>query len=155
MSTHPELNLLTYFENLPDPRTARTPEHKLIDSPVIFICTLLCGGEGFNDMEDFGATTHDWLKTFLELPHGIPSHEPVEKNHGRQVGAGPVTVERRLGRKGQVFQWVSGCTTTLSAWLQSCAMRRESVVGDSQGVFLMFFGRFSHPKLSREGFREG
>ena len=73
MRTPPELNLLTHFQALPDPRVARTPEHKLLDILVIAICTLLCGGEGFNDMEDFGDAKHDWFKTFLELPNGIPS----------------------------------------------------------------------------------
>ena len=75
MQTHPKLSLIQHFQHLPDPRVARTPEHPLIDILVIAVCTLLCGGEGFNDMEDFGEAKHDWLKTFLELPHGIPSHD--------------------------------------------------------------------------------
>jgi len=79
MRTPPELNLLSHFQALPDPRTARTPEHQLIDILVIAVCTLLCGGEGFNDMEDFGEAKHDWLKTFLELPHGIPSHDTFNR----------------------------------------------------------------------------
>ena len=54
MCLHPELSLLTYFQILPDPRVARTREHRLIDLLVIAVCTLLCGGEGFNEMEDFG-----------------------------------------------------------------------------------------------------
>ena len=79
MHTPPELNLLTHFQALPDPRTKREPEHQLIDILVIAICTLLCGGEGFNDMEDFGEAKHDWFKTFLELPHGIPSHDTFNR----------------------------------------------------------------------------
>ena len=79
MRTPPELNLLTHFQALPDPRVARTPEHKLLDILVIAICTLLCGGEGFNDMEDFGDAKHDWFKTFLELPHGIPRHDTFNR----------------------------------------------------------------------------
>jgi predicted transposase YbfD/YdcC len=79
MRTHSELSLIIHFQALPDPRVARTPEHKLIDILVIAIGTLLCGGEGFNDMEDFGKAKHDWLKTFLELPHGIPSHDTFNR----------------------------------------------------------------------------
>ena len=79
MRTHPELNLLTHFQALPDPRTARTPEHPLNDILVIAVCTLICGGEGFNDMEDFGQAKHDWFKTFLQLPHGIPSHDTFNR----------------------------------------------------------------------------
>lgn len=79
MRTHPELSLLIYFQHLPDPRTKREPEHQLLDLLVIAVCTLLGGGEGFHDMEDFGHAKHDGLKTFLALPHGIPSHDTFNR----------------------------------------------------------------------------
>ena len=79
MCLHPELSLLTYFQILPDPRVARTREHRLIDLLVIAVCTLLCGGEGFNEMEDFGWAKEEWLKSFLELPGGIPSHDAFNR----------------------------------------------------------------------------
>ena len=79
MCLHPELSLLTYFQILPDPRVARTREHRLIDLLVIAVCTLLCGGEGFNDMEDFGWAREEWLKTILELPGGIPSQDTFNR----------------------------------------------------------------------------
>lgn len=72
-------SLLDCFGHRVDPRVARTRDHRLIDILVIGICTLLCGGESFNDMEDFGHAKHDWLKTFLELPHGIPSHDTFNR----------------------------------------------------------------------------
>jgi predicted transposase YbfD/YdcC len=64
-----------YFADLPDPRIERCRRHKLIDIVTIAICSVLCGGEGFTDMEEFGQARHEWLQTFLELPHGIPSHD--------------------------------------------------------------------------------
>lgn len=73
------LSLLKCLKQLPDPRFHRTQEHRLIDILVIGVCTLLCGGEGFNDMEDFGEAKKDWLKTFLELPNGIPSHDTFNR----------------------------------------------------------------------------
>ena len=76
---HPELNLLSHFQDLPDPRVHRTREHRLLDILVIAVCTLLCGGEGFNDMEDFGRAKEDWFKTFLELPGGVPSHDTFNR----------------------------------------------------------------------------
>lgn len=76
---HPPLSLITHFQDLPDPRVNRTKDHQLIDLLVISVCTLLCGGEGFNDMEDFGRAKHDWFKTFLELPNGIPSHDTFNR----------------------------------------------------------------------------
>jgi predicted transposase YbfD/YdcC len=72
-------SLLAHFEGLPDPRINRTKDHKLIDILVIAICTLLCGGEGFNDMEEFGKAKQDWFKTFLELPEGIPAHDTFNR----------------------------------------------------------------------------
>ena len=75
----PKLSLLEHFQNLPDPRVQRTKVHDLIDILVIAICTLLCGGEGFNDMEDFGHAKHDWFKTFLRLRSGIPSHDTFNR----------------------------------------------------------------------------
>jgi len=42
---------------------------------IISVCTLLCGGETYNDMEDFGKAKEEWFRTFLKLPNGIPSHD--------------------------------------------------------------------------------
>jgi predicted transposase YbfD/YdcC len=78
-NTHPKLSLIEHFESLPDPRVNRTKDHDLIDIMVIGICTLLCGGEGFNDMEDFGKAKQEWFKLFLRLPHGIPSHDTFNR----------------------------------------------------------------------------
>jgi predicted transposase YbfD/YdcC len=57
----------------------RTRRHELIDILVIAICTLLCGGEGFNDMEDFGRAKEEWFRTFLALPGGIPKHDTFNR----------------------------------------------------------------------------
>ena len=60
---------------LEDPRSERTKKHLLLDILIIAVCTLLTGGEGFQDMELFGKSKRQWLQTFLALPHGIPSHD--------------------------------------------------------------------------------
>lgn len=72
-------SLIACLQSIPDPRVDRTKYHNLIDIMVISICTLLCGGETFNDMEDFGNAKHDWLATFLELPKGIPTHDTFNR----------------------------------------------------------------------------
>ena len=79
MQNHPKVSLIEHFKDLPDPRVNRTKDHDLIDILVIAICTLLCGGESFNDMEDFGHAKHDWFKTFLTLRNGIPSHDTFNR----------------------------------------------------------------------------
>lgn len=64
-----------HFQTLEDPRIERTKKHLLLDILIIAVCTLLTGGEGFQDMELFGKSKRQWLQTFLALPHGIPSHD--------------------------------------------------------------------------------
>ena len=72
-------SLIAHFQDLPDPRVERTKDHDLIDILVIAICTQLCGGESFDDMEDFGLAKQDWFKTFLTLRNGIPSHDTFNR----------------------------------------------------------------------------
>jgi predicted transposase YbfD/YdcC len=68
-------SIVEHFRTLEDPRIERTKKHLLLDILVIALCTLLTGGEGFQDMELFGKSKRAWLQTFLALPHGIPSHD--------------------------------------------------------------------------------
>jgi len=79
MQKHPTLSLVEHFKDLADPRINRTKDHALIDVLVIAVCTLLCGGEGFNDMEDFGKAKEAWFRTFLTLTNGIPSHDTFNR----------------------------------------------------------------------------
>jgi len=64
-----------HFRKVTDPRIDRRKEHKLIDMIVIAICAVICGAEGWTDVENFGNSKLLWLKSFLELPNGIPSHD--------------------------------------------------------------------------------
>lgn len=64
-----------HFSKVTDPRKDRTKDHKLIDIIAIAICAIICGAEGWTDIENFGKNKEPWLKTFLELPNGIPSHD--------------------------------------------------------------------------------
>ncbi len=68
-------SLQQIFEALEDPRVDRTKHHPLLDIIVIAILGVLCGAEGWVDIESFGKTKEAWLSTFLELPNGIPSHD--------------------------------------------------------------------------------
>jgi predicted transposase YbfD/YdcC len=75
MSVPVNASIVAHFQTLEDPRSERTKKHNLLDILVIALCTLLTGGEGFQDMELFGKSKLAWLQTFLALPHGIPSHD--------------------------------------------------------------------------------
>lgn len=64
-----------HFSKVSDPRLERTKDHNLMDIIAIAICAVICGAEGWVDIENFGNSKFSWLKTFLELPNGIPSHD--------------------------------------------------------------------------------
>lgn len=64
-----------HFSLLNDPRVDRTKTHILLEILFIAICTIACGGDGFTDMQAFGHAKEDWLKKYLRLPGGIPSHD--------------------------------------------------------------------------------
>ncbi len=72
-------DMVACLSEMADPRVDRTRDHKLTDILVIGVCSVLCGGEGFNDMETFGKAQHTWLQGFLALPNGIPSHDTFNR----------------------------------------------------------------------------
>jgi len=75
VKTTPVATIELYFSELDDPRVQRTQRHKLIDILVIAICAVICGGDDYVAMEDFGKAKEKWLRQYLELPNGIPSHD--------------------------------------------------------------------------------
>src|SRR3954453_6945424 len=62
------------FEGLDDPR-AGDVTHRLHDMVVVAILAVICGCDGWAQVELFGRRKHKWLATFLALPGGIPSHD--------------------------------------------------------------------------------
>ena len=61
------------------PRIDRTKKHELIDILVIAICASICGAETWTEIEDFGEEKESWFKEFLNLKHGIPSHDTFRR----------------------------------------------------------------------------
>ncbi len=78
-STNPSGSLLTHFETLEDPRTAYLVEHPLLDIVALTICSVICGAETWEEIEAYGHSKLNWLKTFLRLPNGIPSHDTIAR----------------------------------------------------------------------------
>jgi predicted transposase YbfD/YdcC len=64
-----------HFASLKDPRIQLKTRHKLIDIIIITICAVICGADDWVEVVDYAKAKRAWLKTFLELPHGIPSHD--------------------------------------------------------------------------------
>lgn len=74
--------LVEQFKELEDPR-ANNRRHRLIDIMAIAICAVVCGANGWEDFELFGEAKERWFRTFLELPHGVPSADTF----ARVIGA--------------------------------------------------------------------
>ena len=72
-----------HFSGLEDPRVDRTKRHQLLDIVIIAICGVICGADNWVDIEEFGKAKLRWLKGFLELPNGIPSHYTFGRVFGR------------------------------------------------------------------------
>lgn len=66
---------LQHFSIIPDPRSHINQKHLLIDILFISVCAVICGAKGWNEIAEFAKCRYDWLKQFIELPNGIPSHD--------------------------------------------------------------------------------
>jgi predicted transposase YbfD/YdcC len=101
MDSHPPLALAHHFRDLPDPRTGLC-DHDLLDIITIAICAVICGQHAWTDMELYGETHHDWLKTFLRLPNGIPAHDTFRYVFAR---LDPLAFQRCFG------SWIQALST--------------------------------------------
>ena len=73
------LGLRQHFRTLRDPRRVNCCQHLLLDVIAIAICAVIANADDWQGVETFGHDRHDWLKTFLKLPNGIPSHDTFER----------------------------------------------------------------------------
>jgi len=83
MNLKPKITIAEHFESVEDPRIERSKEHLLIDILTIAILAVICGADGWVGMETYGNSKQDWLKTFLALPNGIPSHDTFARVFAR------------------------------------------------------------------------
>ncbi|MEZ4828666.1 MAG: ISAs1 family transposase [Bacteroidia bacterium] len=66
---------LTYFGLLEDPRDCRERLHLFFPFLTIAILGVICGADECTEIEEFGKSKQDFLAQFLDLSHGIPSHD--------------------------------------------------------------------------------
>ncbi|MDQ3231100.1 MAG: ISAs1 family transposase, partial [Pseudobdellovibrionaceae bacterium] len=72
-------SLFDHFADLSDPRHLAKTSHCLRDIVAIAICAVISGADSWNEVADYGEAKLAWLKTFLELPFGIPSHDTFRR----------------------------------------------------------------------------
>lgn len=70
-----ETTISKAFGELTDPRINRNLRHPLINIITISICAIICGCDDFCSIEEYGNSKAEWFKSFLDLEHGIPSHD--------------------------------------------------------------------------------
>ena len=79
MKLKPKHSIAEHFNDIEDVRIERGKKHKLIDIITISICAVVCGADGWIDIEMYGIARKKWLEKFLELPNGIPSHDTFSR----------------------------------------------------------------------------
>ncbi|HKB38717.1 MAG TPA: ISAs1 family transposase [Gemmataceae bacterium] len=149
-----ELSFTKYFADLPDPRVNRTKKHRLDDILGITLCAVICGADSFEEIERFGGARRDWLRTFLALPNGIPSHDAFNRVlaaldrkrfaecFGRWMaelcaatGLRPIAIDGKACRAAAADTF-SGCLHLVSAWAteDGLALGQEAVADGSHEV---------------------
>jgi predicted transposase YbfD/YdcC len=82
MSPSPIETLQQHFENVEDPRQFGKVDHPLINIIFITICAVLCGADSWVAIVEFGTAQKEWLSQYINLKHGIPSHDTFGKTFG-------------------------------------------------------------------------
>ena len=71
--------LFSCFDGLKDHRASNARRHDLLELLVIALCTFLCGGESCVDMADFAEEKEPFMREFLSLSGGLPSHDTFSR----------------------------------------------------------------------------
>lgn len=114
MFTFAEDSIIRFFETVEDPRNGQNISHPLVNIITIAILGVLCGADGWVEIEQYGNTKKQWLSTFLNLKKGIPSHDTL----------------------GRVFSWINPeqFRTSFAEWTQHICEK-------TQGQLVSFDGK--------------
>jgi len=83
MNENPLGRLSSCFAEIHDPRVKGCCDHKLIDILCVTLCAVLPGADQWTDIAFYGRAKIMWLKTFLDLSHGTPSHDTFGRGFAR------------------------------------------------------------------------
>lgn len=73
------MNWQKFFGSIPDFRINRRKKHNLVDILVIALCAVVSGADDFEEIEAYGRRKEAFLRSFLELTNGIPSHDTFNR----------------------------------------------------------------------------
>lgn len=69
------MTLTEAFAELPDPRTGPAQRHDLTEMILMALCAVLCGADSWVDIAEWAEDNEAWLKRYLVLERGTPSHD--------------------------------------------------------------------------------
>jgi hypothetical protein len=119
MSLHPQ----SFFDEVPDPRrTTNNKLHALSDIILLTLCAVICGCEDWVAIEDFSCENEEWLRKFVPLVNGIPSHDTLSDVMGR---IDPEAFARAFAR------WAQQCLPEINA--QHIAIDGKALRGSRDG----------------------
>jgi predicted transposase YbfD/YdcC len=72
-------DFMSHFAPIPDPRIERCKRHELLDILFLSISAVLCGAEGWEEIEDFGHARLEWLRQYFPYASGIPRHDTIAR----------------------------------------------------------------------------
>ena len=141
-----------HFAGLTDPRVDRTKEHRLVDIVTIALCAVVCGADDWVAVETFGRAKEGWLRTFLALPGGIPSHDTfgrvfarldpdefracflawVRAVTGEAVAEGIVAVDGKTSRRSHDRGSGKAALHLVSAWASASGLVLGQVATDDR-----------------------
>jgi len=74
-----ETSFHKHFKWIPDPRRGNKKKYNLLEVIILSVIAVICGAEGWYDMEEFGKNKIGFLQKFLPLESGIPSHDTFNR----------------------------------------------------------------------------
>lgn len=145
-----ECVFLECFGRIEDPRIDRRKRHKLFDMLGIAVCAVIGGADTWTGIAQFGRDKEHWLRTFLELPNGIPSHDTfgrvfalldpvafqdafrdwVAALQGRVEGV--VALDGKTARRSHDHAADKKAIHVVSAWADACSLALGQVKVDDK-----------------------
>ena len=141
MKEEAKFRLVMRLGQISDPRMDRTKLHSLQDILVIAVLATICAAESYAEIAEFGEDKEEWLKTFLELANGIPSHDtfrrvlqllkPAELEQAFREWAAGMTqleAEKSLRLMANISKEASGKARAVTLVCASSARGRRKIV---------------------------
>lgn len=155
LTTEAVRQLVAHFCDLQDPRRVERCDHLLVDILVIAILAVICGANDCEALAEYGQARQDWLRTFLDLPNGIPSHDtfnrvltllkPREFQRGLQnwinslvalVSGEVVAIDGKVLRRSHARSRAQQAINLVSAWASAnrLTLGQVKVAADSNEI---------------------